>query len=298
MRKNIDMMCLYWTTAGVIPGQAEISRFDFKDRVEAAARAGFKGIGLWHTDLEQILLQRSLQEMRLILENNGMQYLELEFLVDWFLEGARKVESDRRRQMLFEASAVLGAKHVKVGDFTNEKIPLPRVTESFAALCKEAERFGATIGFEVMGCAMIDNLPDAISMVENAGAINGGLILDIYQVVNQGWTLEQVRRIPLAYLISVELNDGTLPGTPDHDPSNRRFCGEGAYDLRGFIRCIQQIGYRGPWAVEVIAENVASMPLEEVCTRAYQTSLRVLELAASPHDTFNQHPQLEKISVD
>jgi hypothetical protein len=55
MKDNVELMNLYWTTAGVFPGCGEISRFDFKDRVQAAARTGFKGIGIWHTDLEHIL---------------------------------------------------------------------------------------------------------------------------------------------------------------------------------------------------------------------------------------------------
>ena len=124
-----------------------------------------------------------------------------------------------------------------------------------------------------MGCAMIDNLTDAITMVETAGAKNGSLIIDMYQVVNQGWTYEQIRRIPLQYLINVELNDGTLPGSPHHDPSNRRLCGEGAYDIRGLIACVKDMGYRGPWGVEVISEKLAALPLEELSTRAFQTSM-------------------------
>ncbi len=95
--KDVELMCSYWTIAGIFPGKAEISRFDFKDRVRAAARAGFKGIGIWHTDLEHILANRSLKEMKNILDDNGMKYLELEFLTDWFLEGVRKAESDSRR---------------------------------------------------------------------------------------------------------------------------------------------------------------------------------------------------------
>ena len=35
---SVVLMCLYWTTAGIYPGHGEISRFDFRDRVEAAAR--------------------------------------------------------------------------------------------------------------------------------------------------------------------------------------------------------------------------------------------------------------------
>jgi len=278
LKNDVELMNLFWTTAGVFPGVAEISRFDFKDRVEAAARAGFTGIGIWHTDLEHILLDRSLQEMKMILDDNGMKHLELEFLTDWFLDGARKEESDRRKRRLLEASEALHAKHIKVGDFYNTACPMPHIIEAFAALCKEAEDYGATIGFEFMASAMINNLKDALLMVETAGAKNGGLVLDIVHVVTLGITYEEISRIPLQYLINPELNDGTLPGSPRHDPSRaRRFCGEGEYDIKGFIKCIRNMGYTGPWAVEVFSEELVGLSLEEVNTRAFTTTMAQFE---------------------
>ncbi len=271
-------MTLYWTTAGVFPGVGEISRFDFKDRVEAAARAGFKGIGIWHTDLEHILLHSTLDEMRIILNDNGIEYIELEFLTDWFLTGGRKAESDSRKRRLLEASEALHAKHIKIGDFYNSACPMPRIIEAFAALCKEAEEYGATIGFEFMASAMIDNLKDSLTLVETAGAANGGLILDIVHVVNLGITYEDISRIPVRYLINVELNDGTLPGSPRHDPSRaRRFCGEGEFDIKGFIKCINQLGYTGPWAVEVFSQELAGWTLEELNTQAFKTTIAQFE---------------------
>jgi sugar phosphate isomerase/epimerase len=273
MKNKIELMSLYWTTAGVFPGQGEISRFDFKDRVEAAAKAGFTGIGIWHTDLEHILVHRTLPEMKTILDDNGIRHVELEFLTDWFLDGARKSESDSRRKRLLAASEALHAKHVKVGDFYNSTVPMPQIIESFSALCIEAEKFGATIGFEIMGCAMIDNIRDALAMVESSGAKNGGLIIDIYQVVHQGWRYEDIGRIPLKYLTGVELNDGTLPGSPGHDPANRRWCGEGEYDIRGLIQCVEKTGFAGPWAVEVISEKLAPLPLDELSAKAFNTTL-------------------------
>ena len=274
MKNTIELMNLFWTTAGVFPGDGEISPHDFKDRVEAAARAGFKGVGIWHTDLEHITLHRQLKEMKMILDDNGMKYVELEFLTDWFLDGGRKAESDSRKRRLLEASEALQAKHVKIGDFYNSPCPVPRVIEAFAALCREAENYGATIGFELMGCAMIDNLIDAITMVETAGAKNGGLILDIIQVVNLGIPYSEISRIPLKYLINLELNDGTLPGSPHHDPSRaRRFCGEGEYDIQGLIRCVQNMGYAGPWAVEVMSKELTNLSLEELNTRAFKTTM-------------------------
>jgi sugar phosphate isomerase/epimerase len=273
MKNAVELMNLYWTTAGIFPGVGEISRFDFKDRVEAAAKAGFKGIGIWHTDLEHILHHRTLKEMKMILDDNGITFVELEFLTDWFLEGARKAESDSRKKRLLEASEALHAKHIKIGDFYNTPCPMPRIVEAFASLCKEAEDYGATIGFEFMASAMIDNLRDSLTLVETAGAKNGGLIVDIVHMVTLGISYEEMSRIPLQYLINLELNDGTLPGSPRHDPSRaRRFCGEGEFDIKGFIACAKTIGYTGPWAVEVFSKELVGMSLEELNTRAFTTT--------------------------
>ena len=272
--KPVELMNLFWTTAGIFPGDGEISPYDFKDRVEAASKAGFKGIGIWHTDLEHCTLHRSLKEMKMILEDNGIQYVELEFLTDWFLEGGRKAESDSRKRRLLEASEALHAKHVKIGDFYNTPCPMPRIIEAFAALCAEAENFGATIGFELMGSSMIDNFEDALTLVETAGAKNGGLILDIIQVVNLGISYADIRRIPLKYLINFELNDGTLPGSAKEDPSRaRRFCGEGEFDIKGLIRCAQEMGYSGPWAVEVMSKELTQRSLTDLSTTAFRSTM-------------------------
>jgi len=278
MKNNVELMNLYWTTAGVFPGDGDISRFDFKARVAAAAKAGFTGIGIWHTDLEHILYHHTLPEVKMMLDDNGIKHLELEFLTDWFLTGARKAESDSRKRRLLAASAALGAKHVKIGDFYNTPCPMPQIVEAFAALCQEAAGYGATIGFEFMASAMLNNLKDSLTLVETAGAKNGGLILDIVHVVNIGISYEEISRIPLPYLINVELNDGTLPGSPRHDPSRaRRFCGEGEFDIKGFIQCIHQIGYTGPWAVEVFSTELTGLSLDTLNTQAFNTTMAQFE---------------------
>jgi sugar phosphate isomerase/epimerase len=273
MQNPVELMTLYWTTAGVFGWDNIISRFDFKERVEAAARAGFKGVGIWHTDLEHDMLHRSLKEMKSILDDNGMQYLELEFLTDWFVDGPRRPESDACKRRLLKAAETLRATHIKVGDFYNTPYRMPELVEAFSGLCREAENVGTRIGFEVMGGSMINNLKDAITLVETAGAKNGGLILDIVQVENLHMPLDAIRRIPLQYLFGVELNDGALPGSPLYDPTRaRRYCGEGDFDVKGLIGCVQQMGYQGPWAVEVMSEELAVQPLEVLNRRAFETT--------------------------
>src|SRR4051794_392628 len=156
-----ELTVAYWTIAGAFPGvEPEFSRFDFKERVEAAARAGFCGLGIWHADLDHILQQRTLKEMKQILDDNGIKYLELEFLVDWFLGGALKTQSDERKKKLLMASAELGATQIKVGDFHRRNCAMSRLIEAFAVLCQEAADHDTRVVFEPMAVSMINSLKD------------------------------------------------------------------------------------------------------------------------------------------
>jgi len=278
MPRDVELLASYWTIAGGAQPHTERdwSPRDFKDRVAAAARAGFRGIGIWHTDLAHTLETRGLPEMKRILDDHGIRHVELEFLTDWFLEGERKRQSDATRQLLMTAAEALGARHIKVGDFFKEKCPMPRLVEGFAGLCREAAEHGTRILFELMPFANIDTLEGAIELVRGAGAANGGIILDTWHVVKLGIPYEAVARMPGEFLLGVELNDGTFqaPWSLHEDTINhRRLCGEGEFDVKGFIAAVEQAGYRGPYGIEVLNAEMRAWPLEKLATRAHETTM-------------------------
>src|SRR2546421_1911191 len=137
-----ELLGLYWTTSGPVEVHVgrEWSLFDLRDRCEQAARVGFSGVGLWHADLEHVLEARTLSDVKLLLDDNGLEHLELEFLWEWFLDAddERRKESDVRRRLLFDAAATLSAHHVKVGNIPGTPCELRRLTERFAELCADA----------------------------------------------------------------------------------------------------------------------------------------------------------------
>jgi sugar phosphate isomerase/epimerase len=277
MTHEPDLLASYWTiSCGVPHSDREYSPFDFRERVESAARAGFKGFGIWHADLEHCLRTLSLKEMKQILDDNGIRHVELEFLGDWFLDGERKAQSDIRKKLLFEAADVLRAHHVKVGDFYKQTTPMPRLIERFAELCAEGAEHGTKVGFELMPFAMIDSLEDSLKLIEGAGASNGGICLDTWHIVKLKIPYDDLRRIPSQYITSVELNDGTFecPWSLHEDTVNhRRLCGEGEFDVRGFIAAVQDAGYEGPWGIEVLSEELRKWPLDKLTTEAFRTTM-------------------------
>jgi sugar phosphate isomerase/epimerase len=272
-----ELTVAYWTIAGAFPGvEPEYSRFDFRERVEAAARAGFCGLGIWHADLEHILERGTLPEMKQILSDNGMKYLEIEFLVDWFLDGELKKQSDQRKQKLLSGAGGLRATQIKVGDFYQRKCSMPQIIDAFGQLCQEAAAVGTRVAFEPMGVSMINSLQDCRTMIEGSGAANGGIILDIWHVVNLGISYQEIARWPAKYLFGAEVEDGTFKvsaGSKREPIVNRNFCGEGEFDISGFIQAVKKTGYVGPWGVEIFSEELVNKPLGELATRAFNTAI-------------------------
>jgi len=278
MKNDVELIASYWTLAGGAEPHTdhEYSVFDFKDRVEACAKVGFKGIGIWHADLVHTLKRRPLSEIKRILDDNGMKHIELEFLGDWFLTGEKKKQSDIVKGDLLEAATVLGARHIKVGDFFHTDTPMPRVIDSFAALCKDAAAHGTKVVYELMPFAMIDTLQDTLTMLKGAAAKNGGIIFDLWHIVKMGIHYEEVARFPMEYFFGVEINDGTFtaPWSLHEDTINhRRLCGEGEFDITGFLDCVWKAGYRGPVGIEVLNKELRELPLDELAKRSFSTTM-------------------------
>ena len=277
---GIELLASYWTIAGAaVPATGpEYSSFDFRDRVEAISRVGFRGMGIWHADLYKTLESRTLAEMKQILDDNGIEHIELEFLFDWYLDGEAKAQSDIEKAKLLGAAEALGARHLKVGDFFNTSVELDKVTESFAALCRDAADVGTNLLFEVMPFAMIDNLEDSLTMLDNADTPNGGLMIDTWHMVKMGVANETLAQVPKKHILGVELNDGYLETPAGMDlaqetTEQRKFPGEGEFDMPGFMAAIQATGYDGPYGVEVINKANRSLPLDEVVQRAWDTTM-------------------------
>jgi sugar phosphate isomerase/epimerase len=285
--RPVELLGSYWTFAGgALPHtDKEFATFDFKDRVEALSKAGFRGMGIWHADLAKILEKRSLKEMSQIFDDNGIKYVELEFLTDWFLDGEKKKKSDERKQLLLTAAEALGARHVKVGDFDNLKYEMPKLIESFAALCKDAADHGTKILFELMPFSMLTTLKETLTMLDGAGVKNGGIMFDFWHVEKLKITHEELASVPLKYILGAEMNDGFRKPPPEwslfeETINHRKMCGTGEFDVRGILAALRKAGYLGPYGVEVLSSEVRTWPLEQVTQTARSTTLTQFTHAA------------------
>jgi sugar phosphate isomerase/epimerase len=278
---SVELIASYWTLAGgALPHtDKEYSTFEFRERIAAAARAGFKGVGLWHADIEHVRKSYSFPEMKRILDDHGMKYVEIEFLADFFLEpGERRAAADQRKQLLFDACEALGGRHIKVGDFFRTPCPMPRLIDEFGALCREAAARGIRIVFELMPFSVIERIDTARQLVEGAAQKNGGIIFDLWHIVKLGIPYDDVMRFPQQYFMGLEINDGYLKSPPGMDlvtetTAHRKLCGYGEFDIKGFLARLPASSYTGPVGIEVLSQELRSWPLEKTATTAFNTTL-------------------------
>jgi sugar phosphate isomerase/epimerase len=287
--ESIELTAAYYTLAGdVYPfGPTHVSPFPFRDRVEAAARAGWKGMGLILDDVNATAAKLGHAEMKRILAANGIKYVELEFLVDWYLDGERRNQSEEYRRKILGIAKLFGARNVKVApglpeDIRNprpkELVPdVPRMQEAFVGLCRDAAAHGTAIVLEIMPFSNVRTLETGRAIVEGANQPNGFLLIDIWHLARGGVDYKGIGKIPERFIGSIELDDAdreVVGSLWDDTIHRRRLPGQGALDVPAFINAVQSAGYSGPWGVEILSETFRRLPLPEMARRSFDATLK------------------------
>ena len=280
-----DLLATCWTTAGdAAPLRGdERSPLPLRERVESAAAAGFRGIGLLHIDLVVAEREHGLAGIRSLLDDNGLVHVELELLTDWWADGPRRRRSGEVRGKLLEAAGALGAHHIKVApDVSGEPWDHDRWVAEFAVLAEDARQAGTRVGLEFLPWSNIRTVHDGLRLVREAGHDAGGIIIDVWHTERAGTPPAELAAVPLRHIVGVELSDADADqvGTLFEDTANRRrLCGEGSFDLQGCIRALRAAGWTGPWGVEILSEEFRWLPVREAVAAAFATAEAQLELA-------------------
>jgi sugar phosphate isomerase/epimerase len=283
-----ELLATCWTTAG----DAAPSREDWRspvplrERIEAAAAAGFTGFGVLAVDLAVAERDHSWSEIRTMLADNGIVHLELEGLPDWWSDGPERARSDELRGFLLTAAEALGARHVKVTpDTSGASWESAHWAAEFALLAAQAADAGARLGIEFLPWSNIRTVHDALRLVEGAGNPAGGIVIDVWHVERAGTPPSELAALPPHRIVGVELNDADpeVIGTLFEDTvDRRRYCGQGSFDLAGLITALRTADWSGPWGVEILSAEHRRLDVRHAAARA-ATATRSLFEAMSSH---------------
>ena len=280
------LLATCWTTAGNAVPPLGGSPIPLPTRIEQAAKAGFTGFGILHSDLESYLHEGgSLQTLRDLLVDSGMQSVELEFLIGWWAaDGPVRTEADRVQQLLLEAAEVLHAHHVKVGpDLANGPYDLERWAKELHRVSEAFSSVGTKTGLEFIVFSNVSTLGSAVELMRAVDHPDAGVLIDMWQIMRGGaHQLQEVADVPAELITHVELNDGVAQqvGTAREDAlAHRRLPGQGEWPVAELIRILQNNGWDGPWGIEILSEAYRMRPLEEALPDAVRCSIEQFEIA-------------------
>ena len=279
-----ELLATCWTHAGdslPIAGR-DLSPYDVRTRAEAVTRAGFTGIGFTIEDLRASSL--SLADIKGICEDLGLVHTEVELLGDWWTSGERRQRSDAQRVDLLNAATALGARQIKIGPDTStdpsttpELLDRDRWAAELHDLAEQAADAGTRVALEVLPFSNIADFTQAAELIKAADHPAAGLCVDIWHVERGPSTPADLASLPPEMVFAVELNDapGERVGDLFSDTiRNRVPCGEGSFDVEGFIRTLQGSGFTGPWGVEILADAHRQLRLDEALAVAHRTAIR------------------------
>lgn len=288
---GFPLVASYWTIAGDARlrmfGGTDYSPLDLRTRIEMAAATGYAGIGFHSYDLQYWADRYPSKVVAQLLADNGLRYVELEILRDWFVDGERRQGSDQTRQVLLELAAELPITHIKAGStFAPGKWSTEYIAGEFAALCAQFAEADTKVGVEPIPNAYLRTPPEVLAVIDLAGAANGGIILDTWHTFRAGYPYERLSDIAPGRIVSVEIADGAAEPVIDlaNDGCNyRKLPGEGAFRVTDWARAILATGYCGHIGVENLSEENRQRSLPEEARQNFAAAVRELSPLAAAY---------------
>lgn len=286
-----DLVASYFTIAGqILPHEPPlVSPIPIAERIDAAARAGFTGMGFNFDDLAAARIQHGDAVLRRMFADAGMRWLELEALIDWFADGERRAVSDAQRRVALDQARAMGAFQIKIAGDMSGDWPLDAMAEAFVALCDEAARDGIRVTIELLPISNLPSIERGLAVIGAAGHPNGGLMFDSWHVQRGHIALADIAALPPGICTGVELDDGPAEASMDDLYTEmvdcRRLPGEGEFDLVGLVAATRAAGFHGPYGVEVLSDAQRALSPIEAAQRAFDTTSAVLAAADRAEET-------------
>lgn len=141
----------------------------------------------------------------------------------------------------FETGVQLGARHILVAAYDPV---LARFADRFATFCEVSAQYGLTADLEFMPWTFVPDLNAAISIVEQVGQRNAGILVDALHFDRSNGSISDIARVPASRLHYWQLCDGpaerpaTTEGLLHAARAERMFPGEGGIDLVSLARAM------------------------------------------------------------
>jgi sugar phosphate isomerase/epimerase len=272
-------------TDDLILSALTVAAGSFEELVQAAAEAGCAGVGIRRRDYEQARAAgASDADLQAMLDAHGVSVVELEALREnWAYGDERATRSRETEKRTWAIADALGGTYV-IATAGGLEDPQDVVAERLARLADAAAARGLIVALEFMPWTDIEDAVAAWELVQAVDHRAVGILVDSWHIYRGSGDVDQLRRIPADKIVAVHIADadaevvGTLP---EDTYKRRRVPGEGTFPLVDFVRTLDDVGARIPYAVEVLSDDLRARPAAEAARLAVGATRRVLAAARS-----------------
>lgn len=124
-----------------------------------------------------------------------------------------------------------------------DRDPVRRL-DTFGRFCDMAQGFGLKVAVEFYPPSQVPSLAVALDLVGQVGRPGKvGINVDLLHLMRSGGTIAGLAAAPTGYVLYGQVADGPAlaPENAEEEASSeRQLCGEGAFDVAGFVRALPQ----------------------------------------------------------
>lgn len=229
-----------------------------RQKIQAAAEAGYDAIEPWTQDLEQhVQSGGSLKDLRKELADHGLAVPSLLGLWDAIPVDPKDwpAKQDPIRRYL-QMAADIGAEHIQTIPERGERIDIPWGAECYRNILELGlNEFGVNPALVFVKFRAIKRFDEAVAMALLADHPKAKVIPDSFHLYITGSGFSGLRQLHGDFIAIYQFNDAPAPPAgPERDQledKHRVMPGDGILPLAGSLRDLAAIGYQGAVSLEL-----------------------------------------------
>jgi 4-hydroxyphenylpyruvate dioxygenase len=278
---QIDIILLYMKSIATVSLGGEL-----QEKFQAISLAGFEGVELTLTDLENF--DGTLKELKALADDYNLKIIALQPLRDY--EGCSRGHLQDKHDQLEKIFDTMGELNIQttllcsnVADLTVSSEDL--MAEDLQVLADLAAKRNLLIGYEALSWGShIKTYMDAWRLVKMVDSPSLGIVLDTFHTFCLEDSLEHINLIPMEKVFFTQIADAPrLPiDVKRWSREFRCFPGYGDFDVPSFLRALFDNGYKGVLSLEIFNNFYATVPPLHIASLGFSSLSESILQARSP----------------
>lgn len=250
-----------------------------REKLQAAAIAGCQVLSMPPSDYVRWLSTSiSTRDILSMADDAGVSITHLDPFVRWLDDWRppHPIEHIPTDWIAFEtddffrmAAALRATSMTAWAAFAKGRYELSAMVDEFGALCRRAEREGLRCDLEFIPMTGVSDLRTAWAIIDEVGASNSGIVLDLWHYIRSGRDDDLLASIPGNWITAVQLCDAAaeLPaGMPlmEDGLNNRLAPGEGAFPVGEIVDLLRTTGGLNNVGPEIFSSRFDAMTADEI----------------------------------